>query len=589
MTPSTPRSRRHAEGALRRALPGVLLTLAAVCCGAYALTHIPERPQGPRYVGAGNATPRTGGTFVFGAGSDLHSLDPHIAYDANSYMAIRLVFDGLLDYDEQGQMVPSLASAMPEVSEDGRTFTFHLREGVLFHESPVFDGPRELVAEDVRWSLERLLHPDTGSPGVSFFARLRGFDDFRAGRTPHIAGIDVRGRYEVAFTLDQADQTFLSAMAMVFAYPVPHENYEHHIAQGDPGAVERNPVGTGPFVFEAWERGVQLTFTRNKRYWERNRPNPDRMVLIEQLSGETAVGRFSNGDLDVLTSLPAVHYLFFKHAPAWAPYMAEEPEATIRGLCMNTGMAPFDNVHVRRAVAAAIDREAMRVMAQGRALPAGQILPPMIPGYDPGLPSLQRYDLARAQEEMRLAGYPNGIEEPVTAWIGEGQGSLVAAQLWGANLERIGIHVEYRQVAFSVYLEETGKPGQAQLFPSAWNMDFPDPSNFLEILFHSQNIHPTASENRSFYRNPELDALLDQARGEPDRERRLALYRQANDIVSRDAPWAFLSNDLGAELWQPYVMNYRPHPVWSNDYRNVWLDLPRVRVADSTYTEGATP
>ena len=144
-----------------------------------------------------------------------------------------------------------------------------------------------------------------------------------------IAGIDVRGRYEEAFTLDQADQTFLSAMAMVFAYPVPHENYEHHIAQGDPGAVERNPVGTGPFVFEAWERGVQLTFTRNKRYWERNRPNPDRMVLIEQLSGETAVGRFSNGDLDVLTSLPAVLELARRFPRVWVaagvhPHQAAE-------------------------------------------------------------------------------------------------------------------------------------------------------------------------------------------------------------------------------------------------------------------------
>ncbi|MBK6812606.1 MAG: ABC transporter substrate-binding protein [Sandaracinaceae bacterium] len=571
---------------MRRALPGLVISLALVSCVAYAVTHVPSRPQGPRYVGAGNATPRSGGTFVFGAASDVHSLDPHIAYDANSYMALRLVYDGLLDYDQEGQMVPSLATAMPTVSEDGRTFTFQLREGVYFHDSPIFDGPRELVAEDVRWSIERLLHPDTGSPGVSFFARLRGFEAYREGRAQHVEGIAVRGRYEIAFTLDQPDQTFLNAMAMVFAYPVARENYEHYAALGDPGEVERNPVGTGPFAFEEWERGVQMTFTRNRRYWQPNRPNPDRMVMIEQLSGETAVGRFSNGDLDVLTSLPAVHYLFFKQAEAWAPYMAEEPEATIRGLCMNTEMAPFDNVHVRRAVAAAIDRDFMRQMAQGRALPAGQILPPMIPGYDEHLPSLQRFDLERAREEMRLAGYPNGLPEPVTAWIGESQGSLVAAQQWGRDLERIGIRVEYRQVAFSVYLEETGKPGQAQLFPSAWNMDFPDPSNFLEILLHSQNIRPTASENRSFYRNPELDALLDQARGEPDRERRLALYRQANDIVSRDAPWAFLSNDLGAELWQPYVMNYHPHPVWSQNYRDVWLDLPRRRVADSTYVTG---
>lgn len=584
--PSTPKSEGAASW-VRRALPGVLLSVGLVSCVAYAVTHVPARPEGPRYVGAGNPTPRSGGTFVFGAASDVHSLDPHIAYDENSNMALRLVYDGLLDYDQEGQLIPNLAVAMPTVSEDGRTFTFRLREGVLFHESPIFDGPRELVAEDVRWSLERLLHPDTGSPAVSFYARLRGFEAYREGRAPHVAGIEVRGRYEVAFTLDQADQTFLNALAMMFAVPVAHENYEHYAALGDPGEVERNPIGTGPFAFEEWERGVQLTFTRNRRYWQPNRPNPDRMVMIEQLSGETAVGRFSNGDLDVLTSLPAVHYLFFKQAPAWAPYIAEEPEATIRGLVMNTQMAPFDNVHVRRAVALAIDRDFMRRMAQGRALPAGQMLPPMIAGYDPALPSLQHLDVARAREEMRLAGYPNGLPEPVTAWIGEGQGALVSAQMWGRDLERIGIPVEFRQVAFSVYLEETGKPGQAQLFPSGWNMDFPDPANFLEVLLHSHNIRPTASENRSFYSNPELDRLLDEARGEPDRERRLALYRQANDIVSRDAPWAFMSYGLNTELWQPYVMNYDPHPVWSMNYRDVWLDLPRRRVPDSTYTEGA--
>ena len=215
-----PSTRKSEPVSWLRALPGLVIGLGLVSCAAYAVTHVPDRPQGPRYDGAGNPTPRSGGTFVFGAASAVQSLDPHIAYDANSYMALRLVYDGLLDYDQDGQMVPSLATAMPTVSEDGRTFTFHLREGVYFHASPVFDGPRELIADDVRWSLERLLNPATGSPGVSFYARLRGFEAYREGRAQHVEGIEVRGRYEIAFTLDQADQTFLNAIA-IRRYPSP--------------------------------------------------------------------------------------------------------------------------------------------------------------------------------------------------------------------------------------------------------------------------------------------------------------------------------------------------------------------------------
>ena len=489
--PSTPRI--EAVPGWKRWAPPAIAVACVVSCTAVAITHFPERPQGPRYLGAGDEAPRSGGTFVFGAGSDVRTLDPHIGYDTNSYMGMRLVFDGLLDYDDEGRLSPSLAAEMPEVSEDGRVFTFRLRRGVYFHESPIFDGPREFTSEDVRWSLERLLHPDTPSPGKSFYGRILGAGAYMNGEAERIEGIDVRGPYEIAFTLDQPDQTFLNAIAMVFAYPVPRENYEYWAAQGDAGAVERHPIGTGPFAFESWERGVELRFSRNRNYWESGRANPDTMRMIEQLSGETAVARFSNGDLDVLTSLPAVHYLFFKDAPAWAPFMSEAPEATIRGLCMNTGMAPFDNVHVRRAVAAAIDREAIRTMAQGRALPAGQVLPPMIGAYDEDLASLQRYDLERAREEMRLAGFEDGIPEPVEAWIGESQGAMTAAQLWITDLAAIGIRVSPRQVAFSTYLQETGSPGRVQMFPSGWNMDFPDPSNFLEILF-PQPEHPPRGE-----------------------------------------------------------------------------------------------
>lgn len=580
-------STRRTDSLFQRFGPPVIALLLVVGFGTWAIKSIPARPEGPRYVGAGDPTPRSGGTFTFSVGTDIRSLDPHIAYDTSSYAAVRLLFDGLLDYTPDGEMIPSLAAEMPTVTNEGKTFQFRLREGVFFHPNPLlFDGPRELVAEDVRWSIERLLHPDTASPGSTFYQRLVGYAPYREGDAEHIAGIRVTGRYTVEFTLDQPDQTFLNALAMVFAYPVPHENYEYWEAQDDARAVMRHPIGTGPYALDDWERGVQLHFTRFDDYWVPNRPSPDTMVLIENLDGETAVGRFSNGDIDILPAMSNVHYIFFKSAPAWRDYFIEAAEPTVLGLVMNCEMAPFDDVHVRRAVALAVDRGDLAEMLNDRVIPAGQLIPPMIPGHQADMPEAQTYNLDRARAEMAQSGYPDGVEEPITMLIGRpGPGALLEPMRIQSYLRPIGINVEFRQVQYSTFLENTSTQGRTQFFRSGWHADFPDPSNFLEILFHSDAIRPVNAENRSFYSNPELDRILDEARGEIDPERRLAMYREANAIVARDAPWAVLYYTRNAEAWQPYVMGYQPHAVWANEYRNVWLDLPRRRVGNDYWAE----
>jgi len=551
-----------------------LALLGAAGSIAFAF-FLPEPPEAPRWMRAGAQTPQVGGTFVFHHEANVRSLDPHVAYDELSGMAIRLMFDGLLDYDHESNLVPSLAEAMPVVSEDGRTFRFRLRRGVRFHPMAGHLDGRELVAEDVRWSMLRLMSQEVGSPGYPFYASIEGADAYHEGRANDVAGIRVIDRYTIELQLKEADQTFLNAMAMPFAYPVPRENYEHW---GD--EVKFHPVGTGPFVFEAWERGVQLTFTRNERYW-RDKPGPERMLYLENIGRELAAQRFRNGDIDSIHRQSPSDYRFFKTSEAWRPYMVEEPRGSTYGLGFNCEMAPFDDVHVRRAIAFALDREGWSRARAGRLLPASQLLPPSIPGYDPELPTRQVFDLDRAREEMRLAGHPNGLPEPITVWItGQDDTSRQYGELLQADLARIGIDVRLRFVSFAVYLTESGKPNTVPAFFTGWNLDFPDPSNFL-FLFDQKSIHPEHSENRSFYRNPEVDRLLAEGKSERDRERRLGLYRQANEIVARDAPWAFLYYTLTMELWQPYVRNYDPHPVWSEDYREVWLDLPRERVARS--------
>jgi peptide/nickel transport system substrate-binding protein len=573
---SIPRTERNAP---TRWLGGAAAILLAGLLVAWVVAHFPKAPLGPRYIGAGHHTPQSGGTFIFAAGSNIHTLDPHFAYDTLSTAACRLIYDGLLDYDYEGNMIPSLAAELPEISDGGRVFRFKLRDGIKFHNG------REITAEDVSWSLHRLLSESVGSPGYPFFKSILGAQQYHAGEVERIQGIVVIDEKTIEIQLDEADQTFLNALAMPFAYPIAKEHVEKLEAEEGRDAVGRHPVGAGPFKFSRWERGVQVELERFEDYWA-PAARPDRMVFLENISADVASARFRNGDLDILYRPSKVHRLFLRESEAWAPYLAEAPSASLFALGLNCELPPFDNVHIRRAVAFALDRSKLEKLDPGQVIAATQILPPMLAPYDPELPTKQRFDLARAKEEMRLAGFADGLSEPVTLWV-RGESEVRVAQLFQQDLKAIGIEIELKMVSFATYLKETGKPRVAQAAFTGWHQDFPDPSNFMDILFHSRSIHPENSENRSFYRNPKLDEILDRARPEIDREKRLALYAEANAILADEAPWAFLYYPVDMFAWQPYVKGFRPHPVWLNEYRNIWLDLPRSRVSQAIYSEEA--
>ncbi|MEM7447807.1 MAG: ABC transporter substrate-binding protein [Myxococcota bacterium] len=553
-----------------------LVPIAIIACIVtacfYALAHISLIPNAPRYQGSGHSTPKYGGTFTFHHESNVRGLDPHVSFDELSSTAIRLIFDGLLDYDGDARLVPSLATALPDVSADGMCFTFRLRPGIRFH------NQEELTAHSVRWSMEHMLHRNTHSPGFPFYKAIVGAEDFHSGDAEHVEGIEVLDRHTIRFRLREPDQTFLNAMAMPFAYPVPQEMY----AEGrDP---RKTPIGTGPFRLLHWERGVRLIFERNTEYWNEGKPYVDRMIFLENLGRNLAVTRFLNGDLDTAHRFSVAHYHLFKSGDfsGWHPFMHEYPKITLWGFAMNTELPPFDNMHIRRAVAFAIDREAWSRARGGRISPHGQPIPPQLMGFDPDLEHAQRFDLEQARTEMRLAGHPvvqtaegwraEGIA-PITVWMGESPGARQLSALLKQDLSAIGLEVKARHVSFSLYLQQTGTRGTAQMAFSGWSMDFPDPDNFL-FLWHSGSIAETNSNNRSFYSNAAVDQLLDEARAERDTSRREKLYRKASNILAREAPWAFTFVDRSLEAWQPYVRNYRPHPVWSANYRDVWLDLP---------------
>jgi len=524
----------------------LLAPLAAfLSCQALA----PPAPLGPRFAGAGATRPVSGGVLRIHHESDLRSLDPATGFDEISGVAVRLLFDPLITYDQDGGLVPALLRELPEASEDGRRFILRLRGDRRFH-----DGSR-IDAEDVRFSLERVRDPAINSPYASY---LEGVSQIRV--------LDPR---TVEIRLHRPDHAFPFVLAMDFARPVPREHY------GDGDARRFAPVGSGPYRLHVYERDLRVVLER----WN-GHPKPaypDRLVYELNLQREPAFLRFRGGEIEHTHRQSKADYLLLKQAKAWGPTHQVYPTGELWGLEMNCEIPPFDDVHVRRAVAFAIDRERWARARRHLIAPLGQPLPRNMPGHDADLPHRQTFDLERARQELAAAGHPEGLPEPVDLWVGQGDVAKAYAELAQADLAAIGIDVRVKQVAFSVYLDQTRRRGAVAFFLGGWTQDYPHPSTFLDALFHSRAIADVGAINKAFYANPDVDRLLDEARQERDPQAQRVLYRRAASLVARDAPWAFVFENRRSEAWQPYLRGYRPHPIHLMSFRDAWLDLPRHR------------
>jgi peptide/nickel transport system substrate-binding protein len=245
---------------------------------------------------------------------------------------------------------------------------------------------------------------------------------------------------------------------------------------------------------------------------------------------------------------------------------------------LNVEIPPFDNPEVRRAVACAVDRDRVRLLRSPNLRPLGRILPPYLAGDDPTFPA-QKYDLAEALEHMKRAGLAydpktgQGGWPKVIPYVVYRQGlDEQVAQIFQQQLAAIGIRIELRLVNFPTFMALQRRRHEVAISPGAWAQDFPDPGDFLEPNFGTAAINDEDSNNISFYSNPALDDLLARARREMDAATRAKMYREADAIVTRDAPWVPVYAYRFFAVHQPYVRGYRPHAVWNEDMREAWID-----------------
>jgi ABC-type transport system substrate-binding protein len=512
--------------------------------------------------------PQRGGTLRIATFSDVRSLDPATTIDGVSSPIVNLMFAGLVDYDDHGNIVPDLAERW-ELLEGGLGYRFFLRPGIHFH-----DGS-EVTAEDVKRSIERTLHPDTPCPGVAFYEKLEGLADYQAKKDPHLRGVVVEGPRVVTLKLSEPDATFLSVLALTFLRPVCKSAGTRYS-----DTFNNQACGAGPFKLEGWQPGRKLTLRRNEQYHVPGLPRVDAIEMRMDVSRLTQRLLFEQGELDaILNEFERPGAIWFRTHPEWSKYFHQAPAAEVYGDFMNVEMRPFDDRRIRQAVAAALDRPNLARYYEGWTVVTGHLIPPGIPGHELHVPYEQKYDLARARALMAEAGYPydpatgkGGWPETIVYHAGEGEAATRYAQLLQHDLAQIGIRIEIKEASFPQYLAVTGRPKTAVMGYTGWTLDYADPSDFFEPILTAKSITPEDCQNRSFYANPKLDALVDAAHRELDRDKRLGMYRDAEKIVCEDAPWSFTYFSSRIWITQPWIRGYEAHPVWDRYLVPVWID-----------------
>ena len=501
-----------------------------------------------------------GGTYRRPLGNDPASLDPARISDVYSRSVAQQIFDGLVQFDQTLTVAPALAEYW-KASRDGLTWTFTLRKGVRFHHG------REVTADDVVFSFTRLLEPRLRSSAADVFSIIRGAREFRAGRASSVSGLSVPDGHTVQIVLAEPFAPFITMLATGHAKIVPRD-----LVERDEDRFATRPVGTGPFRFESWERGKALTLSANADYFG----GPPRIgrIVYRVFPGDQAPAMFEEfrrGRLEDSMVPTAEH----EHVAASREYQyVRRPMFDIRHYGFNVRLHPTDDVRVRRAIVAAIDRRAiLHDVYAGRFVPAAGVLPPGTLGYNPALKPTP-YDPDHARELLTQAGYPGGRGlPPLVFWSSvKGERVLHEDAIIRKSLESVGVRTEFRYEtdwhAFAQLMRE--RRGHAFLY--AWFADIPDPDNFLHLLFHSKS-----PRNYTGYANPVVDDLLARARREPDLGRRVELYRRAEQIIVDDAPILPVWHQPYDRVFQPYVKSVEVNGL-GDPYiplRKIWLERSR--------------
>jgi ABC-type transport system substrate-binding protein len=481
---------------------------------------------------------------------DPRSLDPALSTDVPTGRATGYLYDGLTRFSPSGDVIPALATSW-DVSPDGMTYTFHLRRGVQFTDGTPF------VAKQVISSWQRVLDPKVkGGRGWPLYP-IKGAKEFADAKGGNLA-VAAPNDSTVVVTLKEPFAIFPKLLAMPVAAIVPDQT------SGKP--LSENPIGTGPWKLVEWKHDDYLLFAPNSKYWG-GAPKADSLKARIIAEPSTAVAEFESGNVDVL-QIPQSDIMSWQEDVERKKLLMSTPSLQLVYVAINTTRGPLKDVRVRQALNHAIDRRILvKNLIAGRGQLAAGVIPWSLPGSDSTRVGYQ-FDTTRARALLREAGYPNGID--LELWTSTNPIYVRISETLQGYMQLSGIRLKIIQRE-SAAAREAARKSQADLFIKDWYADYPDAENFLYPLLHSSN--KGVGGNVSYFANAQFDSLVSLARRELDESKRVALYKQADELAFREAPMIFLH--FYSELYavQPWLKGFVPPSIFNGQ---PWLAVTKA-------------
>lgn len=485
------------------------------------------------------------------------SLDPAVPKDNNTWEVLHQVFEGLVGVGEGGEIQPVLAEKWT-VSPDGLTYRFTLKQGVKFHNG------RTVVAEDVKWSLERALNPKISQgAGAIYLDDILGAKELFAGKASTLEGARVVDERTLEIRLVAPRPYFLGKFAQLASSVLPKE-----AVPADREITDiKQMVGTGPYRLTSYVESQRIVFEPNADYHQ-GRPSIDRIERPLVPDPPARMARFKNGELDLLfVTGPEVRGV--QSNPDLAKQIRKMPRASNLYIGFQVKHpSPVRDVRVRRAIAMAIDREWIsREITGDAATLAHTFLPPAIPGARPK-GALPDYNPEAARRLLAEAGFPGGRgfpSIPLACSVSNVESRAIAEAVAMQVEKELGVKIAVQPMEFGALLEAV-EERRLPMFYLGWIADYLDPQNFLSTLFRSDS-----PSNNFGYSDSEVDRLTSLADASPDPEERMRLYAEVEDRVLRDVVVIPLAFPVDPFLVSPRLSGIQDSGLGLMPFRKVQL------------------
>lgn len=493
-------------------------------------------------------------TFVNCVSRSPQHFSPALAMDGISYNASsQQVYNRLVEFKRGStEIEPALATSW-EVSEDGLTYTFKLRQGVKFHSNKEFTPTRDFNADDVVFSFNRQLDPNHPYHNVS----KATYPYFKAMKFPTLLkSVEKVDDQTVKITLNKRDATFLSSLGMDFTSIYSAEYADAMLKAGKPETIDTTPIGTGPFAFTGYVLDQASRYVANKDYWK-GKADFDRLIFEIVPDATTRYAKLQAGQCDLIDFPNATDIEKMKTDPK--VQLLSQPGLNIAYVAFNVEKAPFDNVKVRQALNLAVDKKTIiDVVYQGAGVAAKNPLPPTIWGYNDSLPESE-YSVEKAKQLLAEAGYPNGFETEL--WVqpvvrASNPNPRRMSEIIQADWEKIGVKAKLVTYEWGDYLKRT-KAGELTAGTFGWSGDNGDPDNFISPLFGTSNV---GNSNYARFSSPKLDAMLEKGLSLTDKAERAKIYEQAQVLLREQAPWINVAHSINFAPVSKRVQDYKQSP-----------------------------